>query len=127
MEKFEGFPEGLTSLIRIPELFFSDVVPNINNIDDLRLLLYIFWRIEKTEEPEEEIIRLVVGDFATRVRKAREKLGLKQEDFAKKIKEKESIVHKLETGEFKPNLDLAKKLEKIFLCWMKLEMNHWDM
>lgn len=51
MEKFEGFPEGLTSLIRIPELFFSDVVPNINNIDDLRLLLYIFWRIEKTEEP----------------------------------------------------------------------------
>jgi len=69
--------------------------------------------IEKIEEPEEEIIQLVVNDFAARVRKAREKLGLNQEDFAKKIKEKESIVHKLETGEFKPNLDLAKKLEKI--------------
>jgi putative transcription factor len=71
-------------------------------------------KIEITEtEPEEEIIELVVNDFPEKIRKAREKLGLNQKDFAKKIKEKESIVHKLETGEFKPSIDAAKKLEKI--------------
>ena len=68
---------------------------------------------EIEKEPEEEIIELVVNDFADRIRKAREKQGLKQEDFAKKIKEKESIVHKMETGEFKPSLDMVKKLEKL--------------
>jgi len=71
-------------------------------------------KIEITEtEPEEEIIKMVVNNFQEKIRKAREKLGLNQEDFAKKIKEKESIVHKLETGEFKPSIDTAKKLEKI--------------
>lgn len=71
-------------------------------------------KIEMIEtEPEEEIIEMVVSNFQEKIRKAREKLGLNQEDFAKKIKEKESIVHKLETGEFKPSIDTAKKLEKV--------------
>ena len=48
------------------------------------------------------------------IRNKRDELGLKQEDFAKMLNEKESIIHKLETGEFKPSLKLAKKLEKKF-------------
>ena len=64
------------------------------------------------QEPEPEIIQMVADNFAEKIRAKREKLGLKQEDFAKKISEKESIIHKLETGEFKPGLELAKKLEK---------------
>ncbi|MBW2977464.1 multiprotein bridging factor aMBF1 [Candidatus Woesearchaeota archaeon] len=68
---------------------------------------------EIEKEPEKEIIELVVGDFADRIRRKREELGLKQEDFAKKLNEKESVIHKLETGEFKPSLDMARKLEKV--------------
>lgn len=72
---------------------------------------------EKTEKkvvvgPEKEIIDMIVNDYAERIRKKREKLGLKQEDFAKMISEKESLVHKMEIGEFKPSIDLARKLEK---------------
>ena len=51
-------------------------------------------------------------DFAKKIRKKREQLGMKQEEFAKKIAERESVVHKLETGEFTPSLKLAIKLEK---------------
>lgn len=68
---------------------------------------------KKIEVEPEEKVELVLPDFAGRIRKAREKLGLKQEDFAKIIKEKESVVHKMETGEFRPGLETARKLEKI--------------
>jgi putative transcription factor len=38
---------------------------------------------------------------------------MNQEDFAKKIAEKVSVVHKLEIGEIKPSLALARKLERL--------------
>ena len=36
-----------------------------------------------------------------------------QYDFAKKITEKVSVVHKMETGSFEPSLKLARKLQKV--------------
>ena len=68
-------------------------------------------RFEPVEEEKKNVIWIVGSDFAEKIRKKREKLGLKQEDFAKRISEKESVVHKLETGEFTPSLKLARKLE----------------
>jgi len=67
----------------------------------------LFWGGNK------EVIFYLLNDFAEKIRSKREKLGLKQSEFAKKISEKESIIHKLETGEFKPSLELASKLEKV--------------
>ena len=67
---------------------------------------------KKPAEPEREIIQVIVPDFAQRIKKKRESLGLKQKDFAKKISEKESLVHNLETGSFKPSISLATKLER---------------
>ena len=37
--------------------------------------------------------------------------GLTQEEFANKLNQKASVVHKMERGEFKPSLEMAKKLE----------------
>ena len=59
-----------------------------------------------------EIMQIVVDDYATKIRKKRESLGLKQEEFAKKISEKESLVQKIESGHFEPSLGLAKKIGK---------------
>ena len=66
------------------------------------------------QEVEEEIVQLIVSDFAEKIRRTREGLGLKHEEFAKKINEKESVVHKLEIGELEPSIKLAKKLEQMF-------------
>ena len=46
---FPGFPEVITTQIRIPEQFFSHILLKINNIDELKLTLYIFWRLERME------------------------------------------------------------------------------
>jgi len=46
---FPGFPEEITTKIRIPEQFFSHVLLNIDNLDELKLTMYIFWRLERME------------------------------------------------------------------------------
>ncbi len=66
---------------------------------------------KKREEQKEELIETVVSNFAELVRRKRESLGLKQEELAKEINEKESIIHKIETGSFVPTIKLARKLE----------------
>lgn len=65
---------------------------------------------KKIEKPE--IIEAIVSDYAKLIRNARENHNMKQEEFAMKINEKDSIIHKVETGHFKPSLKLAKKIEK---------------
>lgn len=73
------------------------------------------WEKEKKSMPllsEEQINQSVVEDYAKIIKEKRELLGLKQEDFAKKINEKESIIHKIETSHFEPSIKLARKIEK---------------
>lgn len=55
----------------------------------------------------------LVGDYGSRIRAARERRGLSQKDFARLIAEKESIVSKLEAGQFEPPLLMARKLERL--------------
>jgi len=69
--------------------------------------------VRKPVLPEKEIVFVLVDDYANKIRNKREQLGMNQEDFAKLLHEKESLVHKLETGHFEPGIDMAKKLEKI--------------
>lgn len=70
-------------------------------------------RLEKAKlQPEKETIFVIISNYATKIKNKREKLGLKQRDFAKLINEKESLVSKLETGAVEPSIKLARKLEK---------------
>ena len=48
---FPGFPEDLSNEICIPEQFFRQVLYKIDDLDELRLTLYIFWRLELMEGP----------------------------------------------------------------------------
>lgn len=54
----------------------------------------------------------VATDFNERIRYAREDRGLSQEELAKKLNEKASVIRKLEHGDVLPNDDVQKKLER---------------
>lgn len=68
---------------------------------------------KKPEGPEIETLQIIVDNYAEIIRKKREQLGLKQKEFAKMLSEKESLIHKLETGSFEPSAEMARKFEKI--------------
>ncbi len=60
-----------------------------------------------------EVINIINPDYPILIKNSREKLGLKQKELALKINEKESLIHKLETGNLQPTILVAKKLEKL--------------
>lgn len=61
----------------------------------------------KVEEENE----LIVPDYFEKVKNAREKLNIKQEELAARINEKASLIHSIETGHLVPTMAIAKKLE----------------
>ena len=70
-------------------------------------------KLEKAKlQPGKEIIFVIVPNYSTKIKKKRERLGLKQKDFAKLINERESLVSKLEKGSVEPSIKLARKLER---------------
>jgi putative transcription factor len=58
-------------------------------------------------------VECLASDYGGRIRAARERRGLSQKDFARLIAEKESLVSKLEGGQFEPPLAMARKLERL--------------
>jgi len=65
----------------------------------------------KAELPKEMDQVDLVEDIGARVRKYRTKLGLSQEDLATRVKEKLSVIQKIETGKITPDIRLCRELE----------------
>lgn len=51
-------------------------------------------------------------DYHERIRAAREDTGMSQEDLAKKLNEKASLIRKLERGDVLPSDEVQSKLER---------------
>ncbi|MBC8501427.1 MAG: TIGR00270 family protein [DPANN group archaeon] len=69
---------------------------------------------EISQKPIErsEVIQIITQNYPKLIKNKREQIGLKQKELAKKIAEKESVIHKLESGHMEPDIQLARKLEK---------------
>ncbi len=66
----------------------------------------------RTKDVYEKEADVLVPDYPARIRKARTARGLKQEELARAINEKLSVVNKLERGEMRPDDTLVAKLER---------------
>ncbi len=68
---------------------------------------YVFESSDK-----EENIEVIIDNYGNIIKKKRESLGLKQEELAKLLGIKESLLHKIESNHIEPSMDLAKRIEK---------------
>jgi putative transcription factor len=55
----------------------------------------------------------IVANYSSLLRKARESKGMTQQDFAKMLNEKESVIVKWEQGSLKPRIGMAKRIGRI--------------
>jgi len=68
----------------------------------------------KKEENLLETPYEIISNYATRIKNLRNEKNLTQEQFAKKLHEKESLIKRIEGGKVEPTIELAKKIEKLF-------------
>ena len=61
MPPFTGFPAGKTHLTPIPGPFFSELLPAIDHLGELKVTLYAFWFLDHLEAP---VRYLTYQDFA---------------------------------------------------------------
>ena len=90
---------------------FGDAIPVQRPSEPKKAQKLSFKSKKKVVSDELDVI---VSDYGMRVKRAREKKGMKQGEVAKLIGEKESVVQKVESGGMEPPMKLAKKLEQFF-------------
>ncbi|MFZ6018667.1 MAG: DnaD domain-containing protein [Chloroflexota bacterium] len=49
MKPFPGFPPGKTRLTPLPAAFFSELLPQIDDLSELKVTLYAFWLLDRME------------------------------------------------------------------------------
>lgn len=49
MARFAGFPGGKSRLTRLPAVFFTDLLPEIDHLGELKVSLYAFWYLDRLE------------------------------------------------------------------------------
>lgn len=74
-------------------------------------------KVEKKPQPVKEMFTFslpsVREDYSRLIKDARERLGLTQDELGGKIAEQGTVVKLLEQSKFKPDQELAKKLEEV--------------
>jgi DnaD/phage-associated family protein len=46
-DEFSGFPAGRLSFTPLPNLFFSELLPRINHLSELKVTLHLFWLLNR--------------------------------------------------------------------------------
>ena len=61
---------------------------------------------------KDEPVEVLVSDYGKRIKEARERRGLKQENLAKMMMEKVSLIHQVESGHMHPSDKLVAKFKQ---------------
>jgi len=63
IQKFSGFPTGKSRMIKVPAAFFSELLPAIDDLAELKVTLYFFWALyQQEEEYRYVLLREVLSD-----------------------------------------------------------------
>jgi len=109
MPKFSGFPAGKVQFISLPGPFFSDLLPDIDNLEELKVTLYAFWYLNH-QEGEFRYMRL--GDI-TRDRRFMNSLGQSKQDALAALKD--AIQRAVERGTLlTTQVEFEKGIEPIY-------------
>ncbi|HEX6122228.1 MAG TPA: DnaD domain protein [Ktedonobacterales bacterium] len=67
MPAFTGFPSGKSPFVPLPDVFFTQVAPKIEDVGELKLLLHLFWLLyRKRGTPRCASDRELAGDATLR-------------------------------------------------------------
>lgn len=61
MPEFQGFSGSKQQLVSIPSQFFTELLPRINDLDELRITLAAFWMLSRMEG---QVLYLLKEDFS---------------------------------------------------------------
>ena len=56
MKKFAGFAPGKAQLVHLPYQFFSELLPAIDDLDELKITLYAVWALHQQEGPHRYLV-----------------------------------------------------------------------
>jgi DnaD/phage-associated family protein len=62
---FQGLPEGKSHFDRLPTAFFSELLPQIDHLGELKVTLYVLWRLDRKEGDFRYLMR---EDFVNDIR-----------------------------------------------------------
>jgi len=68
----------------------------------------------------------IVSDYARKVKNARNRLGLNQDQFAQKLNEKPSLIRRIEAGKAEPTVKLAKKIQQTYKIQLLIKSDEMD-
>lgn len=92
MKQFKGFPAGKTRLVPIPVTFFTDVVPYVDDLNTLKVMLYVFRALDHQDGAVRYVrVMDLCGDDALLS-------GLTAPDKDKNIAAKEAVIKAIRSG-----------------------------
>ncbi len=91
---------------------FGSAIPKEEEARSAPVAVGIRRKSYRPRDVYEKDIDILVTDYPTRIREAREGMGISQEDLGRQLNEKLSVINKLETGDMRPDDKLVAKLER---------------
>jgi DnaD/phage-associated family protein len=63
MKEFRGFPSGKVSLTPLPDLFFGELLPLIDDLAELKVTLHVLWRLYHKQDANQYVTQTeLLGD-----------------------------------------------------------------
>jgi len=95
------------------ELSVCSVCLQYGSVKKTKLVSNNWGSVNRSFSSRNEIEKKVINNFSSIIRKERETRGMSQEDFAKFLQERQSIIAKWEAGSIVPEISTAQRLGRI--------------